>query len=90
MTSNKRSNETLNGTMIEDKNGIIHDLANLVTQRCVIDTGDTTYMAVHTHIGSYKFWIANHGTEFSPWELARYIRQKYPRRKNPTITVHMF
>lgn len=90
MITDKRSNETLNGTMIKDKNDVIHDLANLVTQRCVIDTGDTTYMAVHTRIGSYKFWVANHGQECSSWELAQYIRQKYPSRKNPVITVHMF
>ena len=38
MTSNKNLENT---TLIEDKNGVIHDLANLVTQRCVIDTGDT-------------------------------------------------
>lgn len=86
MTSNKNLENT---TLIEDKNGAIHDLANLVTQRCVIDTGDTTYMAVHTHIGSYKFWIANHGQECSSWELARLIR-KHPSHKNAAITVHMF
>lgn len=87
MTSNKTLENT---TLIEDKNGVIHDLANLVTQRCVIDTGDTTYMAVQRGFSSHKFWIANHGNEFTPWELARYIRQKHPSRKNPVITVHMF
>ena len=87
MTSNKNLENT---TLIEDKNGVIHDLANLVTQRCVIDTGATTYMAVHTHIGSYKFWIANNGNEFTPWGLARHIRQKHPGRKNSAITIHMF
>ena len=87
MTSNKTLENT---TLIEDKNGIIHDLANLVTQRCVIDTDDTTYMAVQGGFSSHKFWIANHGNEFTPWELARYIRQKHPSRTNPVITVHMF
>ena len=87
MTSNKTLENT---TLIEDKNGVIHDLANLVTQRCVIDTGDTTYMAVQGGFSSHKFWITNHGNEFTPWELARYIRQKHPSRTNPAITVHMF
>lgn len=87
MTSNKNLENT---TLIEDKNGVIHDLANLVTQRCVIDTGVTTYMAVQGHFSSHKFWIANNGNEFTPWELARYIRQKHPSHKNAAITVHMF
>lgn len=87
MTSNKNLENT---TLIEDKNGVIHDLANLVTQRCVIDTGATTYMAVQGCFSSHKFWIANNGNEFTPWGLARYIRQKHPSRTNPTITVHMF
>lgn len=87
MTSNKNLENT---TLIEDQNGTIHDLANLVTQRCVIDTGDTTYMAVQGHFSSHKFWIANNGNELTPWELARLIRQKHPSRTNPAITVHMF
>lgn len=66
MTYNKNLENT---TLIEDKNGVIHDLANLVTQRCVIDTGDTTYMAVQGHFSSHKFWVANHGQECSSWEL---------------------
>lgn len=86
MTSNKNLENT---TLIEDKNGVIHDLANLVTQRCVIDTGDTTYMAVQGCFSSHKFWIANHGQECTPWELARLIR-KHPSHKNAAITVHMF
>ena len=87
MTSNKNLENT---TLIEDKNGVIHDLANPVTQRCVIDTGDTTYMAVQGCFSSHKFWIANNGNEFTPWELARYIRQNHPSYKKAAITVHMF
>ena len=86
MTSNKNLENT---TLIEDKNGVIHDLANLVAQRCVIDTGSTTYMAVQGCFSSHKFWIANNGNEFTPWELARLIR-KHPSHKNAAITVHMF
>lgn len=89
MISAKRSNKTLNGTMIEDGNGTIHDLAELVTQRCVIDTGVTTYMAVQGHFSSHKFWIANNGNELTPWELARFIRN-HPSHKNAVITVHVF
>lgn len=89
MISNKRSNEALNGTMIEDKNGVIHDLADLVAQRCVIDTGTTTYMAVQLTFMSHNIWIANSGQECSSWELARLIRN-HPKNRNAIITVHMF
>lgn len=83
------SNKTLNGTMIEDENGVIHDLADLVAQRCVINTGTTTYMAVQLTFSSHNIWIANTGQEHSSWELARLIR-KHPNNRNAVITIHMF
>ena len=77
-------------TTVEDKNGLIHDLSKLVNTQCLIDTGESTFMAVQDfhNIDTDPYWMSWDGGKYTPEELAEYINLMLMGGNGIEITVH--
>lgn len=79
--------EELSNTEIVDKDGVVHDLSELVKTKCVINTGVCLHMAVHT---AYEdLFISSGGNQFTPKRLAELIHE-HSEDLDVEITVHKF
>lgn len=79
--------EELSNTEIVDKDGVVHDLSELIKTKCVINTGVCLHMAVHT---AYEdFFISSGGNQFTPKRLAELIHE-HSEDPDVEITVHKF
>ena len=78
-------------TTIEDKNGLVHDLAKLVNMQCIIDTGTSIFMAVQdfTNLDTDPYWMSREGTKYTPEELAELINLM-ALDGEVTINIHEF
>lgn len=78
--------EELSSTEIKDKDGVVHDLSELVKSECVIDTGIALHMAVHDFYTLTNRWTSSGGVSHSSESLANLIRE----HADVKITVHKF
>ncbi len=79
-------------TTIEDENGLVHDLAKLVSTQCLIDTGIDTFMAVQdfTDLDADPYWMSWSGRKYTPEELVEHINLMAPGNSDIVINVHEF
>ena len=79
-------------TTIEDENGLVHDLAKLVSTQCPIDTGLDTFMAVQdfNDLDADPYWMSWSGRKYTPEELVEYINLVAPENSDIVINVHEF
>ena len=77
-------------TTIKDKNDLTHDLSKLVNTQCLIDTGESTFMAVQDFhdIDADPYWMSWDGGKYTPEELAEYINLMLMGGNGIEITVH--
>lgn len=73
----------------EIKDGVVHDLAELVKSKCVIDTGVALHMAVHDYYTLDNVWVSSGGFSHSSESLAKLI-QKHADDPDVEITVYKF
>lgn len=79
--------EELSNTEIVDKDGVVHDLSELIKTKCVINTGVCLHMAVHT---AYEdLFISSGGNQLTPKRLAERIHE-HSEDPDVEITVHKF
>lgn len=81
--------DELSDTEIRDKDGVVHDLAELVKSRCVIDTGIALHMAIHDYYTCINRWTSSGGCSHSSERLAKLIRE-HADDPNVEITVYKF
>nr|DAK19072.1 MAG TPA: hypothetical protein [Caudoviricetes sp.] len=81
--------DELSGTEIRDKDGVVHDLAELVKSECVIDTGVALHMAVHDFYTIVNGWTSSGGFSHSSERLANLIRE-HADDPDVEITVYKF
>ena len=81
--------DELSDTEIRDKDGVVHDLAELVKSECVIDTGVALHMAVHDFYTIVNGWTSSGGSFHSPERLAKLI-QEHADDPDVEITVYKF
>lgn len=81
--------DELSDTEIRDKDGVVHDLAELVKNECVIDTGVALHMAIHDYNTLDNMWVSSGGTSHSSERLAKLIRE---HADDPDVetTIHKF
>lgn len=79
-------------TTIKDKNDLTHDLSKLVNTQCLIDTGESTFMAVQDfhNIDTDPYWMSWDGGKYTPEELVEYINVVAPGNSDIVINVHEF
>ncbi len=76
--------QELSDTEIVDKDGVVHDLSELIKTKCVINAGVCLHMAVHT---AYEdLFISSGGNQLTPKRLAELIHE----HSDVEITVHKF
>ena len=80
--------EELSDTEIKNKDGVVHDLAELVKSECVIDTL-TLHMAVHDFYTLDNMWVSSGGFSHSSERLAKLIRE-HADDPDVEITVYKF
>lgn len=66
----------LRGAEIRDKDGVIYNLNDFVSHRCVIDTGKATYMSVQGDRTVGNYWASNNTSRHSSEGLAKLIRRR--------------
>ena len=83
-----KSEEELSDTQIRDKDGVVHDLAELVKSPCVISTGVSHIMSIDDYYAPKGGrWVTYEGHFYNHCEdLAKYIREHLDAQ----ITVYMF
>lgn len=81
--------DELSDTEIKDKDGVVHDLAELVKSGCVIDTGVALHMAVHDYYTYSNVWTSSGGFYHSSERLAKLIRE-HADDPDVKITIHKF
>lgn len=81
--------DELSDTEIRDKDGVVHDLAELVKSECVIDTGVALHMAVHDYYTLDNMWVSSGGTSHSSERLAKLIRE-HADDPDVEIAIHKF
>ena len=81
--------DELSDTEIRDKDGVVHDLAELVKSECVIDTGIALHMAVHDFYTLDNMWVSSGGSSHSSERLAKLIRE-HADDPDVEITVYKF
>lgn len=83
--------EELSDTQIKDKDGVIHDLAELEKSPCVISTGVNYIMSIDDNYGvSCPRWVTYGGRCYNNTEdLAKVIRD-HADDPDVEITVHRF
>lgn len=67
--------DELSDTEIRDKDGVVHDLAELVKSGWVINTGITLHMAIHDYCTLDNMWVSSGGSSHSSERLAELIRE---------------
>lgn len=77
--------DELSDTEIRDKDGVVHDLAELVKS----DTGVALHMAVHDYYTLDNMWVSSGGTSHSSERLAKLIRE-HADDPDVEITIHKF
>ena len=77
--------QELSDTQIRDKDGVVHDLTELVKEKCVIDTG----VALHMSVRDYYSWTSSGGFSHSSEKLAKLI-QEHADDPDVEITVYKF
>lgn len=86
----KPVDEELSNTEIRDKDGVVHDLAELVKSQCVIDTGVCVFMPIHDYCSFGGRWISFNGVYYNrPEDLAKLIRE-HMDDPDYTVSVRMF
>nr|DAM32254.1 MAG TPA: hypothetical protein [Caudoviricetes sp.] len=81
--------DELSDTEIRDKDGVVHDLAELAKSECVIDTGVALHMAVHDYYTLDNMWVSSGGFSHSSERLANLIRE-HADDPDVEITAHKF
>lgn len=81
--------DELSDTEIRDKDGVVHDLTELVKSKCVIDTGVALHMAVHDFYTLDNLWVSSGGFSHSSERLANLIRE-HADDPDVEITVYKF
>lgn len=81
--------DELSDTEIRDKDGVVHDLAELTKSGCVIDTGVALHMAVHDFYTLDNMWVSSGGFSHSSERLAKLI-QEHTDDPDVEITVYKF
>lgn len=81
--------DELSDTKIKDKDGVVHDLAELVKSKCVIDTGIALHMATHDYYTCINLWVSSGGFFHSSERLAELI-QEHADDPYVEITVYKF
>lgn len=66
--------DKLSDTQIRDKDGVVHDLTELVKEKCVIDTNVNLYMPVTSQISFARYFVSLGGNYYIPRNLAALIR----------------
>ncbi len=74
---------------LSDKDGVVHDLAELAKSECVIDTGVALHMAVHDFYTVVNGWTSSGGCSHSSEGLAKLIRE-HADDPDVEITVYKF
>nr|DAN30711.1 MAG TPA: hypothetical protein [Caudoviricetes sp.] len=81
--------DELSDTEIRDKDGVVHDLAELAKSECVIDTGVALHMTVHDYYTCINGWTSSGGFSHSSERLAKLI-QEHADDPDVEITVYKF
>ena len=81
--------DELSDTEIRGKDGVVHDLAELVKSECVIDTGVAIHMAVHDFYTLDNVWVSSGGYSHSSERLAKLIGE-HADDLDVEITVYKF
>lgn len=81
--------DELSDTEIRDKDGVVHDLAELVKSKCVIDTGVVLHTAIHDFYTLDNMWVSSGGFSHSSESLANLI-QEHADDPDVEITVYKF
>ena len=81
--------QELSDTEIVDKDGVVHDLAELAKGECVINTGVALYIAVHDYYTLDNLWVSSGGFSHSSERLAKLI-QEHADDPDVEITVYKF
>lgn len=81
--------DELSDTEIRDKDGVVHDLAELAKSECVINTGVALHMAVHDNYTLDNPWVSSGGFSHSSERLANLIRE-HADDSDVEITVYKF
>lgn len=81
--------QELSDTEIKDKDGVVHDLAELAKSECVINTGVALHMAVQDYYTLDNLWVSSGGFSHSSERLANLIRE-HADDPDVGITVYKF
>nr|DAM45598.1 MAG TPA: hypothetical protein [Caudoviricetes sp.] len=81
--------EELSDTQIRDKDGVVHDLTELVKEKCVIDTNVNLYMPVTSQTSFVRYFVSLGGNYYIPRNLAALIRD-HADDPDVEITVYKF
>nr|DAU11902.1 MAG TPA: hypothetical protein [Caudoviricetes sp.] len=82
--------DELSDTEIRDKDGVVHDLAELAKSDTSVDnTGVALHMAVHDYYTLDNVWVSSGGFSHSSERLAKLI-QKHADDPDVEITVYKF
>lgn len=87
-----KSVEELSDTQIVDKDGVVHDLAELVKTNCVIDNGcGVIFVAIRDCCGGPDGrFVSSAGKYFNhPEDLAKFFRE-HTDDEDYSVIVHMF
>ena len=81
--------DELSDTQIKDKDGVVHDLTELVKGECVINTGVALHMAIQDYYTLDNLWVSSGGFSHSSERLAKLIRE-HADDPDVEITVYKF
>lgn len=81
--------QELSDTQIRDKDGVVHDLTELVKEKCVIDTNVNLYMPVTSQTSFVCYFTSLGGNYYIPRNLAALIRD-HADDPDVKITVYKF
>lgn len=66
----------LKGAEIRDKDGVIYNLNDFVSQHCVIDDGEAIHMSVQGDYTVGNYWVSNNASRHDSKGLAELIRSR--------------
>lgn len=81
--------DELSDTQIRDKDGVVHDLTELVKEKCVIDTNVNLYMPVTSQTSFVRYFVSLGGNYYIPRNLAALIRD-HADDPDVVITIYKF
>lgn len=81
--------DKLSDTEIKDKDGVVHDLAELVKSECVINTSVALHTATHDFYTIVNRWISFGGSSHTSERLAKLIRE-HADDPDVEITIYKF